>query len=126
MAVVVGFCCSEVLFEMPVIFTNEDYADRRFLQWNWKAAATEYRRRQADSFRGTFQNLHRILRGSGSFPRGSAERVQVWIRDDGILDAGQRDPLTYVRRIYMRFDIALTQLCGEGGEGGDPCRLQRG
>lgn len=24
-------CCSEVLFERPVIFTNEDYADRRFL-----------------------------------------------------------------------------------------------
>jgi hypothetical protein len=51
----------------------------------------------------------------GSFPRGSAERVYVCIRDDGVLDAGQRDPLTYVRRIYMRFDIALTQLWGGGG-----------
>jgi hypothetical protein len=51
----------------------------------------------------------------GSFPRGSAERVNIWIRDDGVLDAGQRDPLTYVRRIYMRFDIALAQLLGGGG-----------
>ena len=38
--------------------------------------------------------------------------MQVWIRDDGVLDAGERDPLTCVRRIYMRFDIALTQLWG--------------
>jgi hypothetical protein len=32
------------------------------------------------------------------------ERVQVWIREDGILDAG--------RTIYTRFDIALMQLWG--------------
>jgi len=38
--------------------------------------------------------------------------VQVWIRDDDVLDAGQRDPLACVRRIYMRFEIALTQLWG--------------
>jgi len=84
----------------------------RFLQWNWKTTATEYRRRQADSFRSTFQNLHRILRVAGSFPRGSAERVRVWFRDDDVLDAWQRDPLACVRRIYMRLEIALTQLWG--------------
>jgi hypothetical protein len=63
---------------------------------------------------------------TGSFPRGSAERVPVWIRDDGVLDAGQRVPLTCVRRIYMRFDIALTQLRGVLHDAGFyPCRLQR-
>jgi hypothetical protein len=30
-AVVVGFCCSEVLLEMPLIFTNDDYAALHFL-----------------------------------------------------------------------------------------------
>ena len=48
------------------------------------------------------------------FPRWSAERVQVWIRDDGVLDAGQRDPLTCVRRVCMRFDVALTVMGGGG------------
>ena len=98
----------------------------RFLQWNWKTAATEYRRRQADSFRSTFQNQHRILRVTGSFPRGSAERVEIWIRDNGVLDAGQRVPLTRVRRIYMSFDSALAQLLGVLHDTGFyPCRIQR-
>ena len=50
----------------------------------------------------------------------------TWIGDDGVLDAGQGGPLTCVRRICMRFDIALTQLWGFLHDAGFyPYRLPR-
>jgi hypothetical protein len=55
--------------------------------------------------------------------------VQVWLRDDGVLDAGQSDALTCVRRVYMWFDIALTVMGRGRGVLRDACfyprRLQR-
>jgi hypothetical protein len=78
---------------------------------NGRAAVLEYRQRyplRRNPHRKTFENVHRTLRETGSFPRANAEREQRRREEDGVVAAVQQIPSSSIRRISRTTGVAHT------------------
>jgi len=83
---VVVFCCTDVLFGIPLTFIYGVYAKMPFVSifCTEKVTATPGHRVPCQN---TFNNVHRILKENGSFPLLNTECKQTQHEKENALDA---------------------------------------
>jgi hypothetical protein len=109
-----------VLWKMPPIFTNAEYADMVNAYGFWGgsgiAAVEEHRRRipmPTIPDRRMFSKVFNTLRERGALPsaRVSSERARQRVEEqENILEMVQRSPTTSTRRLSTRFGVSRTRV----------------